>query len=144
MAVSNEEMIRMLRDQQAGAEMDQPTPPPNEQASLTAPMPSPMSTPEPQEGNMEQARLNVMMGLDLLQEALKTFGMESEEGKTLSKVVSDITTKFGERESETRQLMPAEIMQLISTLPQAGGASPAARAVSQAPVPGTQQPVMPV
>lgn len=144
MAVSNEEMIRMLREQQAGADMTDTTPPPNEQASLTAPMPSPMSTPEPQEGNMEQARLNVMMGLDMLQEALKIFGSESKEGSLLAKVVGDLTTEFGEREAETRQLIPAEIMQLISTLPQAGGASPAARAVAQAPVPGTQQPVMPV
>ena len=144
MAVSNEEMIRMLREQQAGAAPDQPTPPPNEQESQTAPMPSPMSTPEPQAGNMEQARLNVMMALDMLQEALKTFGTASKEGEMLAKVVGDITTQFGEREGETRQLMPAEVMQLISTLPQAGGASPAARAVAQAPVPGTQQPVMPI
>jgi hypothetical protein len=139
MAVSNKQMMDMLK-----AEQSTPTTPPNEQASQTAPMPSPMSTPEPQAGNNEQARLNVMMALDMLQNALQTFGMQSEEGMALQDVVSKITAKFGERESDTRQLMPAEIMNLVQTLPQAGGATPEARAVAQAPVPGTQQPVMPI
>jgi len=93
---------------------------------------------------MEQARLNVMMALDMLQNALQEFGMESEEGMALQKVVGDLTSKFGERESSTRELMPSEIMNLIQTLPQAGGATPEARAIAQAPVPGTQQPPMPI
>jgi len=144
MAVSNKQMMDMLKKEQGMAMEDQPTMPPSEQGADTAPMPSPMSTPEPQAGNMEQARLNVMMALDMLQAALQTFGMQSEEGMALQDVVSKITSKFGERESDTRQLMPAEIMNLIQTLPQAGGATPEARAVAQAPVPGTQQPVMPI
>jgi hypothetical protein len=135
MAVSNKEMMDMLKADQ----MPEQTPPPSEQGAMTAPMSSPMTTPEPQEGNMEQARLNVMMALDMLQNALQEFGMESEEGMALQKVVGDLTSKFGERESSTRELMPAEIMNLIQTLPQAGGATPEARAIAQAPVPGTQQ-----
>jgi hypothetical protein len=144
MAVSNKQMMDMLKADQGMPAQEQMTPPPSEQGADTAPMPSPMTTPEPQVGNMEQARLNVMMALDMLQNALMTFGMESEEGMALQDVVSKITAKFGERESDTRQLMPAEIMNLIQTLPQAGGATPEARAVAQAPVPGTQQPVMPI
>lgn len=144
MAVSNKQMMDMLKADQGMPAQEQMTPPPSEQGADTAPMPSPMTTPEPQAGNMEQARLNVMMALDMLQNALMTFGMQSEEGMALQDVVSKITTKFGERESDTRQLMPAEIMNLIQTLPQAGGATPEARAVAQAPVPGTQQPVMPI
>jgi hypothetical protein len=144
MAVSNKQMMDMLKADQGMPAQEQMTPPPSEQGADTAPMPSPMTTPEPQAGNMEQARLNVMMALDMLQNALMTFGMESEEGMALQDVVSKITAKFGERESDTRQLMPAEIMNLIQTLPQAGGATPEARAVAQAPVPGTQQPVMPI
>lgn len=144
MAVSNKQMMDMLKKEQGMDTEDMPTPPPSEQGADTPPMPSPMSTPEPQAGNMEQARLNVMMALDMLQAALQTFGMQSEEGMALQDVVGKITSKFGERESDTRQLMPAEIMNLIQTLPQAGGATPEARAVAQAPVPGTQQPVMPI
>jgi hypothetical protein len=95
MAVSNKEMMDMLKADQ----MPEQTPPPSEQGAMTAPMSSPMTTPEPQEGNMEQARLNVMMALDMLQNALQEFGMESEEGMALQKVVGDLTSKFGERES---------------------------------------------
>lgn len=144
MAVSNKQMMDMLKADQGMPAQEQMTLPPSEQGADTAPMPSPMTTPEPQAGNMEQARLNVMMALDMLQNALMTFGMQSEEGESLQEAISEITGKFGERESDTRQLMPAEIMNLIQTLPQAGGATPEARAVAQAPVPGTQQPVMPI
>lgn len=143
MAVSNREMMDMLKAEQSGAEMP-PVTPPSEQGAETPPMSSPMTTPEPQAGNMEEARLNVMMALDMLQNALQVFGMESEEGEALSDAVEELVSKFGKRESETRQLMPAEIMNLVSTLPQAGGATPEARTVAQAPVPGTEQPVMPL
>ena len=143
MAVSSKQMMDMLKQEQGMGEAA-PTPPPSEQGAMTPPMPSPMSTPEPQAGMQEQARLNVMMALDMLQNALQTFGVASEEGQALQDVVGKITSKFGSRESETRQLMPAEIMNLIQTLPQAGGATPEARAVAAAPVPGTQQPVMPI
>ena len=140
MAVSNKEMMDMLKAEQPGAD----TMPPAEQGAMTAPMSSPMTTPEPQEGNMEQARLNVMMALDMLQAALQEFGMGSEEADALQEAISEITEKFGQRESSTRELMPAEIMNLVQTLPQAGGATPEARAIAQAPVPGTQQPPMPI
>lgn len=140
MAVSNKDMMDMLKAEQPTSDVM----PPAEQGAMTAPMASPMTTPEPQEGNMEQARLNVMMALDMLQNALMEFGMDTEEGMALQKVVGDITREFGERESSTRELMPAEIMNLVQTLPQAGGATPEARAVAQAPVPGTQQPPMPL
>ena len=140
MAVSNKDMMDMLKAEQPTSDVM----PPAEQGAMTAPMASPMTTPEPQEGNMEQARLNVMMALDMLQNALMEFGMDTEEGMALQKVVGEITQKFGERESSTRELMPAEIMNLVQTLPQAGGATPEARAIAQAPVPGTQQPPMPL
>jgi hypothetical protein len=143
MAVSNKEMMDMLKAEQGSAEMA-PVAPPSEQGMETPPMSSPMTTPEPQAGNMEEARLNVMMALDMLQKALQTFGMQSEEGESLSDAIEELISKFGERESQTRELMPAEIMNLVSTLPQAGGATPEARAVAAAPVPGTEQPVMPL
>ena len=143
MAVSDKEIMAAMKDGMPDDRLPESTTPAMAEAE-TAPMPSPMTTPEPKSGEMEQARLNVMMALDMLQNALMAFGMQSEEGMALQEAVKKITGKFGERESETRQLMPAEIMNLIQTLPQAGGATPEARAVAAAPVPGTQQPVMPV
>jgi hypothetical protein len=40
--------------------------------------------------------------------------------------------------------MPAEIMNMISSLPQAGGATPEQRVAAQAPVPGTATPPLPM
>lgn len=141
MAVSSKEMMNAIQADQPAADM--PTPPPSEQDAMTAPMSSPMTTPEVPKGNQEQARLNVMMALDMLQQALGTFGEESEEGQTLARVVSDITRRFGEREASTRELMPAEIMNMIETLPQAGGSTPAQKQAAMA-MPSMTQPPTPV
>lgn len=71
MAVSNREVMDMLKSEQGTDMAPTPTPPPSEQGAMTPPMPSPMSTPEPQAGQQEQARLNIMMALDMLQNALQ-------------------------------------------------------------------------
>ncbi len=145
MAMSDKDMMAMLKqDAKAANAEDTPTPPPSEQGMSTAPMASPMSTPEPQKGVQEQARLNVMMALDMLQQAMTAFGPDSDEGKAIADIVTKITAKFGERESETRQLIPAEIMQLIQTLPQAGGATPGQREAASAPIAGMNQPPLPI
>ncbi len=143
MAIGSKDMMDMIKAGQ-GSAAEPMTPPPAEQDAMTAPMASPMSTPEPQNGNQEQARLNIMMALDMLQQALGVFGMESPEGKALERVVTEITNQFGERESKTRELMPAEIINLIQTLPQAGGATPGQRSVMQAPIAGTTAPPSPI
>jgi hypothetical protein len=144
MAVNPKELMAMIEQGQEGPGADQPTPPPSEQGSMTSPMASPMSTPEPKKGDEEQARLNIMMALDMIQQALGIFGMDTEEGKTLEKVVKEITRRFGERESSTRELMPNEILNLIQNLPQAGGATPGQREALQAPAAGTTAPPLPM
>jgi len=85
-----------------------------------------------------------MMALDMLQSAIGAFPPDTEEGKTIEKVVADITRRFGERESDTRQLIPAEILQMIQTLPQAGGATPGQRTAAMAPVEGATAPPLPI
>ena len=144
MAVNPKELMKMIEASQPGAGADQPTPPSSEQGADTSPMASPMSTPEPKKGDQEQARLNIMMALDMLQQALGIFGMDSQEGKTMERVIIDITRRFGERESSTRELMPTEILNLIQNLPQAGGATPGQREALQAPAAGTTAPPLPV
>ena len=67
-------------------------------------------------------------------------GSESEEGQGIMQAISRLTRLFGKRESKTRELIPAEIMQMIQSLPQAGGATPEQRVAATAPVPGTTQP----
>jgi hypothetical protein len=143
MAVDQGEMMNMLKMDQ-GMAAEAPTLPPSEQGADTPPMASPMSTPEVKKGEQEKARLNVMMALDMLQSAIGAFPPDTDEGATIQKVVADITRRFGERESDTRQLIPAEILQMIQTLPQAGGATPGQRTAAMAPVEGATAPPLPI
>jgi hypothetical protein len=113
-------------------------------AEETPPMASPMSTPEPKMGSKEGAMINIQMALDLLQQSLPAIGSESKEGAELTKVIGSLSKVFGAREAKTRELIPAEIMQMIQSLPQAGGATPEQRVAALAPVPGTQQPPIPM
>jgi hypothetical protein len=143
MAVEQKDMMAMMKMDQ-GMDAEAPTLPPSEQGAATPPMASPMSTPEEKKGEQEKARLNIMMALDMLQSAVGAFDAESEENKTIEKVVAEITRRFGERESDTRQLIPAEILQMIQTLPQAGGATPGQRTAAMAPVEGATSPPLPI
>ncbi len=113
-------------------------------AEETPPMASPMSTPEPKMGSKEGAMINIQMALDLLQQSLPAIGSESKEGMELTKVIGSLSKAFGQREAKTRELIPAEIMQMIQSLPQAGGATPEQRVAALAPIPGTQQPPIPM
>ena len=108
------------------------------------PMAAPMSTPEPKLGSKEGAMVNIQMALDLLQQSLPALGSDTEEGQAIMKTIGSLSKIFGSRGDKARELIPAEIMQLMSTLPQAGGATPEQRVAAQAPIPGTQQPPIPM
>jgi hypothetical protein len=103
-----------------------------------------MSTPEPKEGEKAAARINIQMAMDLLQQSLPALGSDSEEGAAIMKVVKELTKAFGEREAKSKELVPAEIMQLMQTLPQAGGATPEQRVAASAPAPTAPQPTPPM
>jgi hypothetical protein len=102
----------------------------------TPPMGAPMSTPEPKMGSREGAMLNVGMVIDMLEQSLPAFGATSEEGRVVMDVISKLNKMIGGRKATTNELQQAEIMQLMQTLPQAGGATPEGRAMAQAPIPG--------
>jgi len=108
------------------------------------PMAAPMSTDEPKMGNVAAAQINVQMAMDLLRQTVPMFGSGSEEGKMILGLLSKLAGKFGEREAKTRELVPAEILQMIQTLPQAGGATPEQRIAASAPVPGMETPPAPM
>lgn len=102
----------------------------------TPPMGAPMSTPEPKMGSREGALLNVGMVIDMLEQSLPAFGATSPEGSVVMDVISKLNKMIGGRKASTNELQQAEIMQLMQTLPQAGGATPEGRAMAQAPIPG--------
>ena len=138
-------MMELIKKSQAPENSDVPSP---EQAgqspdSAIPPMASPMSTPEPKLGSKEAANINIQMAMDLLEQSLPALGSESEEGQQIMKSLGSLHRVFGKREAKNRELMPAEILQMMQTLPQAGGATPEQRSVAQAPVPGMSQPPLP-
>ena len=133
MSVPTDKLMEMMRGQQpqqvpssAGA-MQQEEP---------APAAAPMSTPEPKMGNQEAARINLSMALDLLEQSLPAFGSETEEGQKVLAALRTINAVLGPRKNKTNELQQSEILQMLQSLPQAGGMSPEGRAMSAAPIPG--------
>jgi hypothetical protein len=96
-----------------------------------------MSTPEPKMGNREGALINLGMAMDLIEQSLGALGAQSEEGKKALSALKSLTSVLGTRKNEIKQLQQTEILQMLQALPQAGGATPESKALSQAPqIPG--------
>ena len=95
-----------------------------------------MSTPQVPEGDKQNAMITVSMAMDLLAHTLPGLGAKSEEGQTVIEVLGKLGKKFGTERTKSKELIPAELMQLMGALPQAGGASPEAKAMQQQPMPG--------
>jgi hypothetical protein len=95
-----------------------------------------MSTPEPKMGTKEAALINISMAMDLLEQSLPAFGSESVEGQKALNAIRQLSGLIGPRKSKTNELQQSEILQMLQTLPQAGGATPEGRAMAQAPIPG--------
>jgi hypothetical protein len=105
------------------------------------PMASPMSTPEPKMGSKEGALVNLSMALDLIQQAIPSLGAESDEGKKAMLVAKGLNGILGPGKPRTDELQPAEIMQLLGSLPKAGNVTPEVAAVMG---PGASKPPTPV
>lgn len=103
-------------------------------AGGTPPGAAPMSTPQPAQGEKTSAMVNVHIAMDLLSQTLPSFGPGSKEGADILKALSGLTKAFGATKSKSQELVPAELMQLMSSLPQAGGMSPEAKAMGQQPI----------
>ena len=142
MSVPEEKLRELMRgSRSAGAAMPTPAgtdaPLPGAMSDAeTPPMSAPMSTPEPKMGNKEAAMINIGMAVDLLEQSLPAFGSESPEGQKALAAIRQLSGLMGPRKNKTNELQQSEILQMLQTLPQAGGASPEAKAMSAAPIPG--------
>ena len=135
------EMLKSQRDS-ATPQGVPPSPAPGTDMSdaSTPPSAAPMSTPEPKMGNREGAMVNVSMAMDLLEQALPALGAESDEGRKIIAALRTMTDVIGPKKAKAGELQQSEILQLLQTLPQAGGATPEGKALSQAPsIPGMAQ-----
>jgi len=99
-----------------------------------------MATPQEPKGLQQQQKVNVMMSMDLLSHSLPTFGADSDEGIAIMKALQTLSKAFGKSQDKSRELVPAEVLQMLSSLPQAGGASPGARQMASTPPPGMGSP----
>ena len=146
MAVAPDKLMEMIKNQRDGATPKgvPPTPEmpsPGMSDSATPPMGAPMSTPEPKMGNKEGAMVNLSMAMDLLKQSLPAVGADSEEGKKILAAIRTITGVLGSKQDSASALQPSEILQMLQTLPQAGGATPEGKAMAQAPaIPGMAAP----
>jgi hypothetical protein len=154
MAVSTEEIMKLIRGgdktkvevEVEGKEQEdmEDAEKPALSGADSPPMASPMSTPEPKQGEEMQGRIDVQLGMGMLMGALQKFPEDSKEAKALTEVIRQLGSSFGEMDAKAKELAPADIMQMIQTLPQAGGASAEMRAMAASPVPGTQNPPLPI
>jgi len=139
MSVPTDKLMELMKgSRSASAPMPNPEMPPSEGISgtETPPMASPMSTPEPKMGSKEGALINISMAMDLLEQSLPAFGSESVEGQKALNAIRQLSGLIGPRKGKTNELQQSEILQMLQTLPQAGGATPEGRAMAQAPIPG--------
>jgi hypothetical protein len=107
----------------------------------TAPMAAPMSTPEPKLGNREGALVNLGMALDLIEQSLPALGSESEEGQKALQAMKVLSAVLGARKGKTNELQQSEILQMLQSLPQAGGGTPESRSIASAPPVANMPPV---
>lgn len=115
-------------------------PPAPDMGTGPAPGGAPMTTPQPAAGDRQDGMVIVSLAGDLLEQALGKVGHETEDGRVILDVLGKLSKAFGHTKPKSQELMPAELMQLMQSIPQAGAMSPAAKAMGQhpMPVPGMQ------
>ena len=148
MGVPSDQLMQMIKSQRDGATPAGIPPAPEGVTGMSdtsaPPMASPMSTPEPKMGNREAGLINISMAMDLLEQVLPAFGSESAEGQKVLGAIRTLTGLIGAKKAKTNELQPTEIMQMLQTLPQAGGATAEGKAMQSAPqIPGMSAPTPP-
>jgi hypothetical protein len=133
MSVPPDKLMEMIGKQQGNPAEAPPESNTAMSDATTAPMSAPMSTPEPKMGNREGALVNISMAMDLIEQALPSLGSESPEGQKALNAIRALSGLIGPRKQKTNELQQSEIIQMLQNLPQAGGATPEGRAMSQAP-----------
>lgn len=149
MGVPSDELMKLMEKQQKKPKVEVEVKTDGEEAAEegeeeegmsgadTPPMSSPMSTPEPAMGSKEGAMVNISLAVDLMKRSLPGIGADSQEGRKVLAAMKSLMSVVGERKDSTEELKQSEILQMLQSLPQAGGQSPEGKAMAAAPaVPG--------
>lgn len=148
MAVPPDQLMKLMQSQKDSATPGGMPPAPDTPMGMSdtsaPPMAAPMSTPEPKMGNREASMINIGMAADLLEQALPALGSESPEGQKVLNAIRTVSSILGPRKAKTNELQQSEILQLLQSLPQAGGGTPEGKAMAAAPqIPGMTPPGAP-
>ena len=100
------------------------------------PVSAPMSTPQDNAGDKQGAMAQVQMATKILEQTLAAFGSSSDEGKAVLDALKGLGKAFGASAEKGKDLIPAEIMNMVGSMPQS------AQAQMQPPGGGAQQPPM--
>jgi len=73
-------------------------------------------TPQPPNGKREGAKVDIKMAVKVLVQTLASFDPGSPEFKAVMGSIKSLEKVFGEEDSQTQELMPAEIKQLLQGL----------------------------
>jgi hypothetical protein len=97
-----------------------------------------MSTPQPAEGQKQEAIVNVQMAITMLERALPSLGSHTEDGQIVLTSLKALSKHFGETKSQ--DLIPAELQMMMQQAQQPGQApgqaSPGAVPAPTSPSPG--------
>lgn len=93
----------------------------------------PMSTPQPKEGLDQAAMINMSIAIKMLEQVQGKFGSLTSKGQAAHKALGILIKEFGQEAQKADSLIPAELQQLMQTVPGAGGGPPAAKAMGAMP-----------
>ena len=134
MAVPTEVMQKMMAGAGSGAAPTGvgATPPAGPEGAggappAQSPAAGPMSKPQDKRGLKAAAQTNVHIAMNMLEEALPKFGSESPEGAKILAALKSLGSLVAKR--DTSDLVPAEVMQMVKQLPQAGGGTQVQQAI---------------
>lgn len=99
------------------------------------PTSAPMSTPEAAQGDELQAKVNLRIALDLLQQTAAKISDKSPLGLKLKAINTSLASAIGLSDmSKTEELVPAQLQMMMAQLPQTGNATPAQKAAQATPM----------
>jgi hypothetical protein len=146
MSVSPELMTQMMQQRGAGSAGGASASPPGAGMPPGAgapqgpgpPAAAPISKPQDKKGLKVAAMTNIHIAANMLEEALPAFGSESQEGQKILSALKVIGPLLAKRDSS--DLVPAEILQMVKSLPQMGGGTNVQRQIMQQMAQGQQKP----
>jgi hypothetical protein len=99
----------------AGGAPEAPPPSPPGMPTGGAPGPSgaPMLGPNKMAGKAASAKIKVQVAIHALMLAAQETGVMSEEGRAILDAIQKLTKQFGKSEDQSKQLMPAELAQIL-------------------------------